>query len=379
MSTYISKNYLIYYFSAIYKKINILLDKPKKVCYNINMKLKYLSLFSGCGMFEAAIKEVFPTAECVGYSEIDKYAISVYQNHYPNHKLLGDITKININDIPNFDLMVCGFPCTDLSIAGNRKGLEGEQSKLFYNAIEILKAKKPKYFVFENVKSMTNENRNIITKTIQAIYPNTYLIMINGALVSAQARKRYFWTNFFVDQPADKKIMLRDIIQPENEIEEKYYLSEKQIESVKRIINKGKDYARILEYFDTKTKTITSRFYASSNADFILINPFNNRIFFEKCGTLGTQSGITAKQAMQVCYNNFEKIRKLTPVEVERLFTLPDDYTKYGINNISISDRQRYKMLGNGVIKDAVVHILERLKNHIVNKEFILYGLGLII
>ena len=85
------------------------------------MKLKYLSLFSGCGMFEAAIKEVFPTAECVGFSEIDKYAISVYQNHYPNHKPLGDITKININDIPNFDLMVCGFPCTNLSIAGNRK------------------------------------------------------------------------------------------------------------------------------------------------------------------------------------------------------------------------------------------------------------------
>ena len=186
------------------------------------MKLKYLSLFSGCGMFEVAIKEVFPNSECTGFSEIDKYAISVYQNHYPNHKPLGDITKININDLPDFDLMVCGFPCTNLSIAGNRKGLEGEQSKLFYNAIDILKIKKPKYFIFENVASMTNANKNIITQTIRNLYPDTYLTMINGALVSAQARKRYFWTNFFVDQPKNKQIFLKDIMQPENEINKKY-------------------------------------------------------------------------------------------------------------------------------------------------------------
>lgn len=320
------------------------------------MKLKYLSLFSGCGMFEAAIKEVFPDAECVGFSEIDKYAIAVYQNHYPNHKPLGDITKININDIPNFDLMVCGFPCTNLSIAGNRKGLEGEQSKLFFNAIEILKSKKPKYFIFENVESMSNKNRNIITKTLKEIYPETHLIMINGALVSAQARKRYFWTNFFVDQPQDKKIFLKDIMQPESEIEKKYYLKETQIASVKKIIDKEKDYARILENFNTKTKTITKRFYASYNADFLSIKQGN------------------------IIYNTEnEVIRKLTPIEVERLFTLFDNYTQHGKNNVKISDSQRYKMLGNGVIKDVVVHILERLKKYIVNKEFVLDGLGLII
>ncbi len=329
------------------------------------MKLKYLSLFSGCGMFEAAIKEVFPDAKCVGFSEIDRFAISVYQNHYPNHKPLGDITKIDIYSLPDFDLMVCGFPCTNLSIAGNRKGLEGEQSKLFYNAIDILKIKKPKYFIFENVASMTNANKNIITQTIKAIYPDTYLIMINGALVSAQARKRYFWTNFFVDQPIDEKIFLRDIMQPESEIEKKYYLKKSQIESVKLIIDKGKDYARILEKFDTKTKTITSRYNASSNADFLSIKSDSqgNRIYdinFKAVNQSANGGGLGAKTGLYEIEK--EVIRKLTPIEVERLFTLPDDYTKYGINNIIISNFQRYKMLGNGVIKNVVVHILECLK-----------------
>ena len=352
------------------------------------MKLKYLSLFSGCGMFEAAIKEVFPTAECVGFSEIDKYAMSVYQNHYPNHKPLGDITKIDIYSLPDFHLIVCGFPCTNLSIAGNRKGLEGEQSKLFYNAIEILKAKKPKYFIFENVESMSNKNRNIITQTIREIYPNVYLCMINGALVSAQARKRYFWTNFFVDQPKDKKIFLKDIMQPENEINKKYYLKKLQIESVKRIINKGKDYARILENFNTKTKTITSRYNASSNADFLSIKKIKyiksdsqaNRIYnpdYKAVNQSTNGGGLGAKTGLYEIEK--EVIRKLTPIEAERLFTLIDGYTERGKGDIKISDSQRYKMLGNGVIKDVVVHILERLKKYMVNKEFVLDGLGLIV
>jgi DNA (cytosine-5)-methyltransferase 3A len=352
------------------------------------MKLKYLSLFSGCGMFEAAIKEVFPNSECTGFSEIDKYAISVYQNHYPNHKQLGDIIKINIDDLFDFDLMVCGFPCTNLSIAGNRKGLDGDQSKLFYNAIEILKVKKPKYFIFENVESMSNSNRNIITKTIKEIYPNTFLCMINGALVSAQARKRYFWTNFYVEQPTDKKIFLKDIMQPENEINKKYYLNEKSIASIKRIIDKEKDYARILDNFDTKIKTITSRYNASSNADFLNIkkngyiksDSQGNRIYnaeYKAVNQSANGGGLGAKTGLYEIEKQI--IRKLTPIEVERLFTLHDNYTEHGKGNVKISDSQRYKMLGNGVIKDVVVHILERLKNYMINKEFILDGLGLII
>jgi DNA (cytosine-5)-methyltransferase 3A len=342
----------------------------------------YLSLFSGCGMFEHAIKQVYPDADCIGYSEIDKYAISVYEKHYPDHPYLGDITKININELPDFDLMVCGFPCTNLSIAGNRKGLEGEQSKLFYNAIEILKIKKPKYFIFENVESMSNENRDIITKTIREIYPDVNLIMINGALVSAQARKRYFWTNFYVDQPTDKKIFLKHIMQSENEIDKKYYLSEKSIASVKRIIDKEKDYARILENFDTKAKTITTRCYASHNADFLNIKKIGyiksdsqgNRIYNAKYKAVNQSAnggGLGAKTGLYEIEN--EVIRKLTPIEAERLFTLPDNYTEYGKGDIKISDSQRYKMLGNGVIADVVKHILLCLKNEV--KEYSLFNL----
>ena len=222
---------------------------------------------------------------------------------------------------------------------------------------------------------MSNKNRNIITKTLKEIYPETHLIMINGALVSAQARKRYFWTNFFVDQPQDKKIFLKDLMQPESEIEKKYYLKETQIASVKKIIDKEKDYARILENFNTKTKTITSRFYASFNADFLSIkkigyiksNSQANRIYnanYKAVNQSANGGGLGAKIGLYETEN--EVIRKLTPIEVERLFTLFDNYTQHGKNNVKISDSQRYKMLGNGVIKDVVVHILERLKKYMV-------------
>jgi len=352
------------------------------------MKLKYLSLFAGCGMFESAIKEVFPDAKCVGFSEIDRFAISVYQNHYPNHKPLGDITKIDIYSLPDFDLMVCGFPCTNLSIAGNRKGLEGEQSKLFYNAIDILKAKKPKYFIFENVESMSNANRNIITKTIKAIYPDTYLIMINGALVSAQARKRYFWTNFYVEQPEDKKIFLKDIMQPESEIDKKYYLSEKLI---KGFINKKNNWDKSFKpkKENEKSKIITQQYSKlSASSAYLSIKKIGyiksdsqaNRIYdadYKAVNQSANGGGLGAKTGLYEIEN--EIIRKLTPIEVERLFTLNDGYTERGKGDIKISDSQRYRMLGNGVIKDVVIHILERLKKYIINKEFVLDGLGLII
>jgi DNA (cytosine-5)-methyltransferase 1 len=84
--------------------------------------MKYLSLFSGIGGFELAIQSVFPNAECIGFSEIDKYAIQTYRKHYPDHPALGSITDINPLTLPDFDLIVGGFPCQDLSIAHGRSG-----------------------------------------------------------------------------------------------------------------------------------------------------------------------------------------------------------------------------------------------------------------
>lgn len=116
--------------------------------------MKYLSLFSGIGGFEVGIHEHFPDAECIGFSEIDKYAISIYQKHFPDHKLLGDITNVSTEEIENFDLLVGGFPCQAFSIAGKKLGFEDTRGTLFFEIVRILKDKKPKYFILENVKNL---------------------------------------------------------------------------------------------------------------------------------------------------------------------------------------------------------------------------------
>lgn len=171
--------------------------------------MKYLSLFSGIGGFELAIHSVFPDAQCVGYSEIDKCAIQTYQKHYPDHPALGDVTKIDIASLPDFDLLVGGFPCQDLSAANaNRQGLEGNRSRLFWNMVEILKAKKPRWFCFENIASMPRKDKDIISATLE-VEP----IRLDARLVSAQSRKRLFWCNWHVSQPQDRQIILKDVLE----------------------------------------------------------------------------------------------------------------------------------------------------------------------
>ena len=171
--------------------------------------MKYFSAFSGIGGFEQAIHSVFPDAECVGFSETDKYAIQVYKKHYPNHKNYGDITKIDITGLPDFDMLVGGSPCQDLSIAKkNRKGLSGDKSRLFYKFVEILEKKKPRWFLLENVASMSRKNKDKISRILK-VQP----VMINATLVSAQNRKRLFWANFLITQPLDRGILLKDVLE----------------------------------------------------------------------------------------------------------------------------------------------------------------------
>ena len=127
--------------------------------------MKYISLFSGIGGFELGIQSVMPGAECVGYSEIDPKAISIYKNHFPSHPYLGPIETIK--NPPEFDLLVAGFPCTDLSIANvENKGLEGSRSGLLTEAIRIMRERNPKYFVIENVASMKKANKDLISSLL---------------------------------------------------------------------------------------------------------------------------------------------------------------------------------------------------------------------
>ena len=184
--------------------------------------MKVLSLFDGISGCRQALKEL--NIDCEYYaSEIDKYAIEVAKANHPDIIHIGDVKGITKGDemffyLNNFDLLIGGSPCQDLSIAKkDRKGLEGDRSSLFYEYVRILKEVKPKYFILENVASMSKESKNIITKELFDIEP----IMINSALLTAQNRKRLYWVGKLIDgeykqvkieQPKDQGVYLKDII-----------------------------------------------------------------------------------------------------------------------------------------------------------------------
>ena len=184
--------------------------------------MKVLSLFDGISCGRVALERAGIPIETYYSSEIDKYAMSVAQAMYPDTIQIGDVCKIDFTQyVGKVDMIIGGSPCQDLSIAKqNRQGLQGERSRLFWEYIKALTIIKPKYFLLENVASMKNEDRDAITAVLRGIYPETECIMINSALVSAQQRKRYYWTNWHVEQPQDKGILLKDILESAGETTE---------------------------------------------------------------------------------------------------------------------------------------------------------------
>jgi DNA-cytosine methyltransferase len=304
--------------------------------------MKVLSLFDGISCARVAF------GECEYYSsEIDKYAIQVSAKNFPNIIRLGDVTKVQ--PIPDLFLLVGGSPCQDLSIAKKgRQGLQGERSGLFYEYLRILRESKPKYFILENVASMSKESRDAITKEM-GVEP----IMINAALVSAQSRKRLFWTNIPVKGlPEDRKIFLKDILEPKIELEKS---SNKPVKL--GYVGKGgsnNQGGQALRMYSPEGKSVT---LGSSGAGLIQIghigksNSQGNRVYSPegKSVTLSANSGGLGPNTGLYKIN---EIRRLTPIECERLQGLPDNYTE------GISNTQRYKCLGNAFNVEVIKFIL---------------------
>ncbi len=192
--------------------------------------MKYFSTFSGIGGFELGIEQTHdylyketssegdkilqrlqPLSDgesrtpwrgerptCVGYSEIDKYAVEIYQKHFPEHKNYGDITKINTDELPDFDLLVGGFPCQAFSIAGKRRGFEDTRGTLFFELARIAKAKEPMFLLLENVKGLVSHNGGktleVILETLQGLgYYVNYEIRNSKDYGVPQNRERIFF------------------------------------------------------------------------------------------------------------------------------------------------------------------------------------------
>lgn len=305
--------------------------------------MKVLSLFDGISCARVALERAGIPVEAYYASEIDKYAIEVSQKNWKDKSPLshlyhvGDVknvstSELNLNNkiVGNIDLLIGGSPCQDLSIAKkDRKGLDGERSGLFWEYVRILREVKPKYFILENVASMSQEARDTITKEL-GVEP----IMINAALVSAQNRKRLFWTNIpNVILPEDRGILLKDILESGDTDRLKSYcidanywkgasLEHYLTKGVRQLVFSSKNRRTTVKILGDKSETLTASYRGTPDGD----------------GRMG------------VIIDG--KVRKLTPIECERLQGLPDNYTAL------ISNTQRYKCLGNAFNVDVVAHIL---------------------
>ena len=312
-----------------------------------------LSLFDGMSCGQIALNRVGIEYDNYFASEIDKHAIKVTQTNYPNTIQLGDVTKVNGSDLPKIDLLIGGSPCQGFSFAGKGLNFEDPRSKLFFEFVRLKNETQPKYWMLENVK-MKVEHQNIISE-ILGVKP----ILINSELVSAQSRERLYWTNIpITEMPIDKGILLKDIIEIGEPIKDKSQtiLATLYKENAKSMIKRNK--AGLLVKMSSENPRIKELSITDRG-----IRPHRNDKRKSGISEIGmihypdTKSyTITANHAPKVL-NEIIGWRKLSPIECERLQTVPDNYTE------CVSDTQRYKMLGNGWTVDVIAHIFGSLLN----------------
>ena len=435
-----------------------------------------LSLFDGISCGQEALKKAGISTRIFLASEIEKYPKMITRKNHPLTVQLGDVTKVVADDLPHVNLLMGGSPCQGFSFAGKQLNFDDPRSALFFEFVRLLKECKPDYFLLENVM-MKQEYQDIITEHL-GVEP----VMINSALVSAQNRKRLYWTNIpgvslpddlqidLIDvleedatepmlsniyggfnekkprvhtgksvtiraasggghipsvtlkQPQDKGILLKDVL--ETDADNKYDLSESKVDRVLKS-ERGKGY--FYDENSEKIGTVIAGYHKlPTDGSYIKcgrivgrkINPetgkrddYNPDLkaeqrleprLDEKSGTLttvqkdnvlivpeATKKGYTEIEdgdcfdatfinsktrrgrnmkdksncltAANFDYMRYEHptYRKLTPIECERLQTLPDNYTE------GVSNTQRYKALGNGWTVDVIVHILQGLKQQV--------------
>jgi site-specific DNA-cytosine methylase len=294
--------------------------------------MNVLSLFDGMSCGQIALERAGIMVNNYYASEIDKHATRVARHNYPNMTSLGDINEVfffigsgfeikngdSWLDVPyagEIDLLIGGSPCQDISNLNKfKKGLDGSKSSLFYQYWRMWQETKPKYFLLENVAG--NKSAIASITKLMGVRP----IRISSNWVSAQNRMRYYWTNIPVNSlPIKKRIKLTDILQ--KDVDEKYYQNEGWLKWWEK--NSGfqldKGYSTLN---GDKAACLTKRMYASWNGNFI---------------------------------QDEKGIRRLTPIECERLQTVPDNYTS------AVDDKFRYEMLGNGWTVDIVAHIFKHI------------------
>ena len=313
--------------------------------------MNVLSLFDGMSCGRIALDRSGVKVNSYYASELDKYAIKVAQANWQNTVQLGDVTKWREWDIEwaSIDLLIGGSPCQGFSFAGRQLAFDDPRSKLFFVYVDILNhirsANSGVKFMLENVK-MKKEYLAVISEQL-GVEP----VLINSALVSAQNRQRYYWANWDFGQPEDKGLLLSDII--ESESDNFVFMSEK-------FVNRQNGRKCLVDDFNRKASSFSSMEYVKNGmqGDYVLyMTPRGNNQGGIRAAN-GKSPSVTSNSWQHNFHltNDLKSYRKLTPVEVERLQTVPDNYTNH------VSNTQRYKMLGNGWTVDVIAHIFEGLK-----------------
>lgn len=308
--------------------------------------MNVLSLFDGISCGQVALERA--GIEITNYlaSELDKNAIKVTQSNHPNTIQIGDVTKVKGADLPKIDLLIGGSPCQGFSFAGKQLNFDDPRSKLFFEFVRLLKECKPKFFLLENVK-MKKEYQDVISD-----YLGVQPLEINSSLVSAQNRKRLYWTNIpNVSIPKDKKLELSGIVE-DSPIE--YWGC-----AVRGRYNSDGSTTQKLEI----SKSKKSNALTTVKKDSMVAAAIRNQV--TKDGVkefLNIRKDLKSNCVVGSFYKKLNGVlcdgyyRTLTAIECERLQTLPDGYTNV------ISETQRYRALGNGWTVDVIAHIFKNFK-----------------
>lgn len=299
--------------------------------------MKALSLFNGISGLHLAVDRAGMDVEQVYYSEIDKFANKVTELNYPQDIALGDVTKWREWDIDwsSIGLVGAGFPCQAWSVAGKQMGDKDERGMLFWTTLDIiqnvLKHNPDAKFIMENVK-MKKEFEEYITHHTTEALGYVEKTLINSALVSAQNRNRYYWTNFEVSQPEDKGVLFNDIL---DSVDGHKKPSKKIVDRL--IINHTDDGSRLNI---GSTKGIENTRLGQRDV-----------VHSAKYKKMGCVMASDYKQPRLVFLDGV--LVQLTPIECERLQTFPDNWTD------CLSNTQRYKTIGNAWTIDVIAHILK--------------------
>lgn len=304
--------------------------------------MKYFSMFSGIGGFEYGIGE---KGQCIGYSEIDKYAAGIYQYHYPDHTNWGDAREINTSELEDFHLLVAGFPCQAFSVAGKREGFRDTRGTLFFEIARVLKDKRPPYFLLENVAGLLSHEEGETFQTILEVlttsgYRVEWQVLNSKDFGVPQNRERVFIAGHLTTTGGGGGTVFPIRTGIEEDIGENMISTCLDSNYYKGIDNHGQRTAiPVLTPEREKKRQMGRRFKTNGEPAFACTSQDQH----------GVYDGV--------------RVRRLTPVECERLQGFPDDYTKYGVDGgggtVQVSDTQRYKCLGNAVTTNVITAIIE--------------------